>query len=338
MNSRQRVIRTLNHKEVDRFPRDLWTLPGISMFKKDQLEEMNKLFESDFGSPSLTFGVSRYTKGTPNVVGKYIDEFGCKWHVGEPGVIGEVREPLIKEWTDLKNYEMPWEILNEMDLSKVDESCKNSDKFMLCGTHVRPFERMQFMRGTENLFLDLAMGEEGVYELANILHEFYCREISVIAETKVDGISFIDDWGTQVALLISPQIWRKIFKPMYKDYVDIIHSKGKYAFFHSDGNIEAIYPELVEIGIDAINSQLFCMNLEKIIDQYGDKITLWGEIDRQGVLPYGNKEDINAAVDRVYNAVFKKNGKRTGAIAQCEWGMDVSFENIAAVFERWNQK
>ena len=75
----------------------------------------------------------------------------------------------------------------------------------------------------------------------------------------------MDDWGTQISLLINPQIWREIFKPMYKDYCDLAHSKNKYVFFHSDGFIEQIYPDLVEIGVDAINSQLFCMDIENLL-------------------------------------------------------------------------
>jgi uroporphyrinogen-III decarboxylase len=204
--------------------------------------------------------------------------------------------------------------------------------------HIRPFERMQFMRGSENLYVDLALEDEHVYRLAEMLHEFFLREVKMLAETAVDGISFMDDWGSQQTLLINPKLWCKLFKPMYKDYIDIIHKKGKFAFFHSDGNIELIYPHLVELGVDAVNSQLFCMNIEKLAENYGDKITFWGEIDRQNILPGGDVAAINAAVDRVAAAVYKKNGKRTGAFAQCEWGNDVTFDSMAAVFERWNQK
>lgn len=270
-------------------------------------------------------------------MGEYTDEFGCEWHVGEPGVVGE-KGPAIKEIEDVDSYEMPWEILDNADLSKVNELCAKTDKFVLAGTYVRPFERLQFLRGTENLFMDLAYAEEEIYKLRDKLHQFECRELEMIADTDVDGISFMDDWGTQISLLISPDKWREFFKPLYKKYVEIIHSKGKYAFFHSDGCIESIYSDLVEIGIDAINSQLFCMNIEKIVDQYGDKITFWGEIDRQKIIPFGSVKDVESAVDRVYKAVYKKNGKNTGIIAQCEWCAGNPYENIEVVFKRWDSK
>ncbi|GIX07793.1 MAG: hypothetical protein KatS3mg115_2196 [Candidatus Poribacteria bacterium] len=101
----------------------------------------------------------------------------------------------------------------------------------------------------------------------------------------------MDDWGSQTALLISPAQWREFFKPLYADYCRILHAADKFVFFHSDGHIEAIYGDLIEIGVDAINSQLFCMNIERLGRLYRGKVTFWGEIDRQGVLAFGTPQD-----------------------------------------------
>jgi uroporphyrinogen decarboxylase len=191
------------------------------------------------------------------------------------------------------------------------------------------------LRGTENLFMDLAYGDKNVYKLRDMLHEFFIREMEMWADTDVDGITFMDDWGTQKTLLISPKLWREFYKPLYKDYCDIMHSRGKFVFFHSDGNIESIYPDLIEIGIDAVNSQLFCMDIERLGELYAGKITFWGEIDRQHILPFGTPEDVRNAVARVAKAMLR--GKRTGVIAQCEWGIKDPKENIETVFEEWNK-
>jgi hypothetical protein len=154
------------------------------------------------------------------------------------------------------------------------------------------------------------------------------------AKTDVDGVSFMDDWGSQVALLISPAMWREVFKPLYRDYCNILHAKGKYVFFHSDGFIEAIYPDLIEVGVDALNSQLFCMDIESLGAKYSGKITFWGEIDRQRILPFGTTDEVRAAVRRVRTALDHGNG---GVIAECEWGIAAPGENIAAVFDEWLQ-
>lgn len=333
MNSRERVIKTLRHEEIDRVPRNLWTLPAIHMFRKDEYDQVMAKYPGDIGGPTYSYGLGKRCKGNPCEVGENIDAWGSVWNVGEPGVIGEVKDYPLRDWSALDSYQLPWELLSEADLSLVNKSCAQSDQFMLANTETRPFERMQFIRGTENLLMDLAYGEKEVYQLRDMLHEFFTREMKMWADTDVDGVSFMDDWGTQKTLLISPSLWREFFKPLYKDYCDILHSKGKFVFFHSDGNIESIYPDLIEVGIDAVNSQLFCMDIEKLGEQYGDKITFWGEIDRQYVLPFGTTEDVRSAVRRVANAMKK----RTGIIAQCEWGVRDPKENIEAVFDEWNK-
>jgi uroporphyrinogen-III decarboxylase len=166
------------------------------------------------------------------------------------------------------------------------------------------------------------------------LHEFFVREMEMWAKTPVDGVSFMDDWGSQTALLISPDMWRAIFKPLYADYCRILHEANKFVFFHSDGHIEAIYPDLIEIGVDALNSQLFCMDIEDLGAKYGGKITFWGEIDRQYLLPFGTPDQVKEGVRRVRRALDDGRG---GVIAQCEWGIKDPAANIAAVFETWNE-
>src|SRR5690606_30881517 len=189
-----------------------------------------------------------------------------------------------------------------------------TDKFVKAGTSVRPFERMQFLRGTENLLLDLAWQPAEFRQLLEMLHEFFLRDLEMWAATDVDGISFMDDWGAQSSLLIAPDLWREVFKPLYKDYCDIIKGSGKFVFFHSDGYIADIYPDLIEIGIDAINSQLFCMDIEDLARRYKGKVTFWGEICRQNILPFGTVDDVREAVYRVRRALDDGRG---GVIAQC---------------------
>lgn len=332
MTSRERVLRTLTFDNPDRAPRNLWALPGVTKYRRDAYVRVCERFPDDFGGPTFHYGASNRAKGVPYEVGEYVDEWGSVWHVGEPGIVGEVKEYPLADWSALDSYQPPWDLINGADFSQVNKSCAESDKFISCFTMARPFERMQFLRGTENLFMDLAYGVPEVYRLRDMLHDFFVSEMELWAKSDVDGLTFMDDWGTQISLLISPSQWREFYKPLYKDYCDIIHGAGKFAFFHSDGFIEAIYPDLIEIGVDAINSQLFCMNIEDLAAKYRGKITFWGEIDRQGILPFGTVGEVRAAVRRVRNALDDGSG---GVIAQCEWGVHDPFENVEAVFDEW---
>lgn len=337
MTGRERVIRTLEFQEVDRIPRDLWTLPGIGMSRSGELHALLDRFPMDMARGQVTYGVSSREQGIACRRGTYVDSWGTTWEVAEDGVIGEVKQALLADWSDLDKYRLPWELLDGLDFSGLSKQREGKDRdgFILCGTHTRPFERMQFLRGTENVLMDLAYGCPDLERLKNRLHEFNVKELELYAASDVDGVQFMDDWGSQSSMLIHPDLWRRIFKPLYKEYCEILHAKGKYVFFHSDGNIQAIYPDLVEIGIDAVNSQLFCMDMESLGTSCRGKIVFWGELDRQYVLPFGSKSEVEAAVGRVAAALM--DGTRTGVIAQMEWGTADPSDNIVAAFEAWEK-
>ena len=110
-------------------------------------------------------------------------------------------------------------------------------------------------------------------------------------------------------------------------------SYGKSVFMHSDGYIADIFPDLIEINIDALNSQLFCMDIKELGEKYRGKITFWGEIDRQDLLPHGSREEIEKAVRVVFEELYE-NG---GVIAQCEFGLEARPENVITVFNSWNK-
>jgi uroporphyrinogen decarboxylase len=334
MTPRERVYATLSYSHPDRAPRDLWVLPYVQLFRKAELDEVLRRFPIDFDRPELSPGSDDADLRKYSRAGKYVDEWGSVWHLAEPGIVGEVKEPVLSDWSRLPRFRPPWDFIRGKDWAHVDRVCRRSDKFMLSGVCARPFERLQFLRGTENLYIDLAYDTPELRTLLGMVHDYYLEDVANWARSEVDAVALMDDWGSNTSLLISPELWRGVFKPLYKDYCDIIHGRGKKVFFHSDGNIEAIYGDLIEVGIDALNSQLFCMDIERLGKRYAGHVTFWGEIDRQQVLPYGTDSDVRAAVHRVRRALEGTGG---GVIAQCEWGKDNSRQNVEAVFRAWEE-
>lgn len=332
MTSRERVIRTLEFDRPDRAPRELWALAGVTLGRKDEYEAVLAKYPGDFAGADVRYGPSTRSRGTSGQVGTYVDEWGSEFTVSQFGVCGEVKRPPLADWGALDGWTPPWELLDQADFSRVNASCKATDKFVKIGTHTRPFERLQFLRGSENLFLDLAMRPPEFERLRALIHQFETREMAMWAQTDVDAVSFMDDWGAQHSLLISPEVWREIFKPMYKVYCDILKAAGKYIFFHSDGCTRAIIPDLIELGIDAFNTQIFCMDIEELGRAFKGRITFWGEISRQDILPFGTVDEVREAVRRVRRAFDDGSG---GVIAECEWGVRDPRENVEAVFETW---
>jgi uroporphyrinogen decarboxylase len=330
--SRTLVYKTLEFESPQRVPRQLWVLPWAEDHYPDELLQIQKDYPDDIINVPSFFRQSPETIGGAYEIGTFVDEWGCTFLNIQRGVIGEVKKPLVNQWGDLDKLHLPLACLS-VDIEQVNAFCRNTDKFVIAGCCPRPFERLQFIRKSEQLYLDLAEQRAEFFDLLNRVHQYYLQEMELWASSDVDGLSFMDDWGSQHSLLISPRQWRLIFKPLYKDYIDIAHAHRKKAFMHSDGFTAAIIPDLIELGLDALNTQIFTMDIEELGRQFGGKITFWGELDRQDLLPNGTLDNIINAVHRVYHAFWRKGG----VIAQCEFGAGSRPENVRQMFETWYQ-
>ena len=131
-----------------------------------------------------------------------------------------------------------------------------------------------------------------------MVHEYFQKQEELWLQAEVDAIHIADDWGTQQSLLISPDMWREYFKPCYREYCEMAHRHGKLVLMHSDGYILDILDDLVEIGVDAVNSQLQCMKLADL-ERFRGNIAFWREIDRQYLLPFGTSEENRVAVQSI---------------------------------------
>ena len=329
--SRELVYQTLNFTGPARAPRDLWTLPIAAQAHPAALAAILEAYPPDMTGVDGFERERAPTRGDQYAIGAYTDEWGATFVSVQAGVIGEVKQPLIGDWaTDVPRVHIPTAWLT-VDRDAVNRACAATDKFTLAGCNPRPFEQLQFLRGTANLYMDLTDPPPELLAFMAELHAFYCELLQVWANTDVDALRMMDDWGSQRSLLISPAMWRHYFKPMYRDYVQIAHAAGKKFFMHSDGHILAIYPELIEIGVDALNSQLFCMGVEKLAP-FAGKITFWGEIDRQRLLAFATPDEVGAAVRQVHEQLWRTGG----CIAQCEFGAGARPENVERVFATWD--
>lgn len=335
MNSRERVVRTLEFKNPDRIPVDLWILPATRLkFGKD-FEDILERYERDIvsvnGPGDISFNPQIYE------IGIYTDSWGTTWTNLQAGMIGEVKAPIFKDSKIINNYDSPIEIFKSSwgkykpELINRIRNEREKGKFVI-GGWINIFERMQFLRGTEDLYCDLAEQNDDFSKIMSIVLSFYKKYLEAWLDTDVDAIAFGDDWGSQRGLLISPLTWRKFFKPVYKELFDTIKAKKKYIFFHSDGNIMELYPDFIEMGVDAINSQLWCMGVENVAKKFAGEITFWGEISRQDTLPNGTPEDIKKAAAIMKENLFVNGG---GLIGQSEAGKDMPLENIKAILTSW---
>ena len=159
-------------------------------------------------------------RGNPYALGHFTDEWGCTFENIQPGVIGEVKQPLLDDWSKLDELQPPNEMLT-LDVAAVDAGCRANDKFLMAACCPRPFERMQFLRGTREPLHRPGLGPNqpgAAPPPARASTSSTSRARAVGADRRRRDLMFMDDWGSQTRCSSHPDLWREIFKPLYADY------------------------------------------------------------------------------------------------------------------------
>jgi uroporphyrinogen decarboxylase len=331
MVGRELIERTLQFKSADRIPVDIWVVPAALDRYGERLKNLISRYAVDIGRIEN----QKVNDDSQNIFygDTFTDSWGCTFSNLQRGLYGEVKAPPLTDYAKLDHYRPPFSHFRE-GWERVGETLNLLRPRYIIASGVNPFERMQFIRGTENLMCDIAEGEAGLFTLLNLVHEYFDGMVERwIKFDDVDAVIFSDDWGSQKALLISPDFWRTVFKPVYKSMMDKVKKAGKQVFVHSDGNISAIYEDFIELGVDAVNSQIWCMDTEDIAGKYAGRITFWGELSRQTTLPYGSRQDVRDAAEKMKHLLRVNGG---GLIGQFEMGPDVPLENAEEALICWN--
>ena len=294
MNYRERVLRTIRFENPDRIPLS-YSVFAEELFKYGQkFIDLCRKYPNDFYDTDSLIKMPERDTVHYRPDGSYYkeetDEWGSVWVFLREGIAGEVKKPVLDDWSKLKNFKVPTvpnSTREGRDRLK-EEMKKQKEKYVGWGGGGNFFERMQWLRGTENLMMDIALDAGEVYELADILMEkWILPQVEIAVEAGADVMGFGDDWGTQKQLLINPKSWRKIFKPRYRKMFDLARQGGALSWMHSDGMIMEIIPDFIEIGLNVINPQLSCMEMEQIQKVSDGRICISGDIDRQWTLSSG---------------------------------------------------
>ncbi len=222
-------------------------------------------------------------------LGRSVDEWGCQWTLTEQGNIGQVKGHPLGDWKDLQRYHWPDPDDRAFYLSMERQFDGAQGKYIEANIFMLLFERMQALRGFENVLTDLYLEQERVEDLANRIVEFdlgVIRNISQRFPGQIHGFRFTDDWGTQQNLIVKPELWRDFFKPRYIRIVDAIHAAGWHVWMHCCGKINAILEDLVEIGVDALNlQQPRLLGIEAVGREFKGRVCFDSLCDIQHTLP-----------------------------------------------------
>ena len=199
---------------------------------------------------------------------------------------------------------------------------------------VQVFEPAWYLRGLDNLLSDFLCDEEMAAACMDKMTRAQCRIAENAAKCGVDMVIFGDDVGTQRALMMSPETWRRWVKPATAATIAAAKrvNPAVLALYHSDGVIDEIIPELIEIGMDILNPvQPECVDPVRLKAQYGDRISFWGTIGTQTTMPFGTPDEVRATVKRMIETVGKGGGLTIAPTHLLE--PEVPWENIEALLD-----
>lgn len=324
MTSRQRVLTAVAHETPDRVPVDyfvrrdvthrlmkylsvpteeeLYVKLGID-FRQIPLKETHPEFESKangvLGGSSQKSGIRyiMYPDGT------YEDAWGIVHRQGSNGLYDQWINGPFRDTTDLDSF--PWP---SMDVFESVESLKKKvesfqGEFALLGRVNLPFKVSWFMRGLENYLCDMLIDPDFARELTERNAAYEIEKGIRFVEAGVDIIGIYGDLAMQDRMLVNPEAWREIEKPVMAEMIRKYRAVNPsiLIFFHSDGDLSEIMPDLIEIGVNIVNPiQPECMDIAEVKKLYGDKITLHGTVSIQRTLPHGSVEDVrNEILDRI---------------------------------------
>ncbi len=196
---------------------------------------------------------------------------------------------------------------------------------------IQVFEPAWYLRGMENLLVDMIENEEIAHACLDRMTDIKAGMCARLAAAGVDIIVYGDDVGTQRGMMMSPGIWREWLKPTMKKVIKAAKDvkPDVIAYYHSDGMIAEIIPDLIEIGVDVLNPvQPECMDPVEIKKQYGDLLSFWGTIGTQSTMPFGTPAEVTEKVREMIATVGRDGGLVLAPTHLLE--PEVPWENIEA--------
>lgn len=263
-------------------------------------------------SDLVAFEVQRHFIG----VDKDKSEWGFIWNRMDE-TMGQPLTNLIDEPAQLADFSAPDPAAPDRFAGIDSFTQRYHDRFRMASLALSGFTTMSFLRGFNNLMMDLVEDPGFVEALADLVFGFEERLIEHLPAYHFDAVAFFDDWGTQKGMIISPAAWRKFFKPRYLHQFNLVHQLGLKVYFHCCGYYPQIIPDLIEIGVDMLNiSQPNLYNIPDLGQKYGGKVCFVCPVSYQTTSISGTREDIFHAVQELIDSFGRFNGGLIGYVEE----------------------
>jgi len=367
MSPRQRVLTAVGLKEPDRVPIDLGGTGATSIdlgayedlkahlgvtsetqfiYKRSQVarpaEEILERFSVD--TRRVIPKTARYEVGARDLTDEtYVDEWGVVYRLAGSGFPMPISHPFADKTSpaDIKHY--PWPDPDDpIRLAGVSQSAAalhaHTDYAVIMQVPSRVFSFGEALCGMEKWLMDLATEPRfagALLEKGLDLQLRMTANLLSAAGDNVDIVACADDFAGQEALLISPEMYRRLIKPRQKRLFDAIRSHSKARLWmHISGSAYDLLPDFIEMGLDILNpvhvSAAGMADTRQLKREFGKDIAFWGAIDTQRVLAFGTPADVCQEVRRRIDDLAPGGGYVVSSIQNIPPGTPP--ENICAMF------
>ena len=346
MNPRQRIQAVLRHEQPDRVPKmvnfystEFARFPGVTG---------EELFDTEIRFVSVQEPVEqtsflRYLHSLPQDVyvgTKHILKTYHDWGY-HPEIERDARLSDVETVAHIATAPFPDFIqrVNPQRLKKeVDALHARGYAVMASPPHLggELFETAWRLRGFEQFLIDLITNPPLVDYLLEQLTAMHLEMSQVLARSGIDILALDDDVAEPTRMLMSPAMWRRYFKRRIAAIIGAARAANPdiAIFWHSDGNIEPIIPDLIEIGVNILNPvQPDVMDPAKIKQQYGDRLVFFGTVGTPPRWSWGTPADIRAEVRERIVTVGRGGGLIISPAYDLEPEDNIPWENITAFFK-----
>ncbi len=263
-------------------------------------------------------------------------EWGYVWKRLD-GTMGQPEQPPLADKSLLDSY-VPPDPRDPGRMAHVAEwAGANSEKFLRFSLGITGFNQATFLRGFESFLTDLWDDPAAAGKVLDIVFGFENGLIERIADMPLDSIAFGDDWGAQQGLIVSPAMWREVFRPRYEEQFAMVRKAGKKVWFHTCGDVWDIIGDLIDIGVDVLELlQPDVFGVERLGAEYGGHVCFCCAVDHQRLALNGTQDEIRDYVKRLRHSLGRFNGGYIGYVEDyASLGMrDATYRQIVDAFQK----
>jgi len=344
MNKRENLLRALRRDNPEYVPVEMELCPSLldAFEEKYGTRDFRSYYDFAFRyiEPKSTKITNDYSKYYQDVEGDIEPlSWNAEWGImGRGGSLEHFQEMLhpMQNFTDVQEIEdYPWPDMNAdyrwEGIKEENDALIANGYATIAFMQMTIFELAWYLRGMEDMMADFYSDPEFNEALLDKITDIRVEMAKNFATAGVDILMLGDDVSTQLDMMMSPELYREFLKPRMKRVIDAAREikPDILIFYHGDGNLKRIIPDLIEIGVDVLNPvQPECVNPLELKKEFGDKLSFWGCIGTQTTMPFGTEQEVYELCKELIETMGKGGGLVLAPTHVLE--PEVPYENVEA--------